>query len=695
MIQIAHNAGFCFGVKRASNCLEQLLREKQGSARVFTFGDLIHNTSYLGYLKERGVRSVCFEEIETVAKASSADAPSILLLRTHGVTKELEASILHFAEEYPYFQVIDMTCPFVKRIQNIAYRETNENTFFLLLGSENHPEVQSILSYAKGEKIALPTAEAVESFINSQNLASKTLIVAAQTTQNQKEWKKTRKFIENLCTNAIFFDTICDVTEKRQTEAYDLAKASTHMIVIGGKSSANTAQLYRICQSVCPDTRWIESADELSAISHQPDDIVSITAGASTPVDIIMEVYKKMSTQEEIMSFEELLDGSLKSLHTGDVVTGIVTEISEQGAYLDLGAKVTGFIAAEQVSADYPAVQPRDVLKIGEETKVFVIHVDDKMGIATLSKKRVDQDQNWFAFVENCQTGAVLEGTIKAAVRGGLIIAIQDQQAFIPASHSGLPRNADLATLVGTVQKVKLIEVNEQRKRVTASIRLAKSETRKAEMEALWSSLSVGQHFTGKVKNLTSYGAFVDIGGVDGMVHNSELSWKRIKHPSQVVAVGDEIEVFIKEIDVEKKRISLGYKTDAMDTWSIFVKDHNVGDVITAKITTMMPFGAFAEVYDGVEGLIHISRISLEKIAKPEDVLEVGQEVQVKITEIDHENRKLSLSIRALLEEAARAEAEAQRAAEQAAAEQAASEERARIEQERAEMAPYIVGSID
>ena len=402
-----------------------------------------------------------------------------------------------------------------------------------------------------------------------------------------------------------------------------------------------------------------------------------------------------MSTHEEIMSFEELLDGSLKSLHTGEVVTGIVTEISEQGVYLDLGAKVTGFIAAEQVSADYPAVQPRDVLKIGEETKAFVIHVDDRMGIATLSKKRVDQDQNWFSFIENCETGAILEGTVKAAVRGGLIIAIEDQQAFIPASHSGLPRTADLSTLVGTVQKVKLIEVNEQRKRATASIRLAKSESRKAEMDALWSSLSVGQHFTGKVKNLTSYGAFVDIGGIDGMVHNSELSWKRIKHPSQVVSVGDEIEVFIKEIDVEKKRISLGYKTDAMDTWAMFIQDHHVGDVVEAKITTMMPFGAFAEVYQDVEGLIHISRISMEKISKPEDVLSVGQVVQVKITEIDHDNRKLSLSIRALLEEAARAEAEAQRAAERAAAEQAASEERARIEQERAEMAPYIVGSID
>ena len=694
MIQIAVNAGFCFGVKRASRVLEDLLNKSPSSTKIYTFGDLIHNPIYLSRLEKFGIQSVNYDAISDIAKSTDDSHSAILLLRTHGIVKELENEILSLTAIYPNFKVLDMTCPFVKRIQNIASAETNENTFFLLLGSSNHPEVQSILSYANGDKIALSTAIDVEIFLKSNKINQKTLIVASQTTQNQEEWKKTRKIIENLCTNAIFFDTICDVTEKRQAEARKMAESSDQMIVIGGKNSSNTAQLYHICKSACSKTFWIESAEELSSVPYS-NGVVSITAGASTPVDIIMEVHKKMSTNEEIMSFEELLDGSLKSLHTGEVVSGIVTEISEQGVYLDLGAKVTGFIAAEQVSADYPAVQPRDVLKIGDETKVFVIHVDDKSGIATLSKKRVDKDQNWFSFVENCQVGTILEGTVKAAVKGGVIVEIGDQQAFVPASHSGLPRNAELSSLVGSVQKIKIIEVNEQRKRVTASIRLAKSEAKKAEMTALWSSLSVGQHFTGKVKNLTSYGAFVDIGGVDGMVHNSELSWKRIKHPSQVVSVGDEIEVFIKEIDVDKKRISLGYKTDAMDKWAMFIQNHHVGDVIEAKITSMMPFGAFAEVYEDVEGLIHISRISMEKIAKPEDVLSIGQVVQVKITEIDHDNRKLSLSIRALLEEAARAEAEAQRAAERAAAEEAAREERARIEQERAEMAPYIVGSID
>ena len=400
-----------------------------------------------------------------------------------------------------------------------------------------------------------------------------------------------------------------------------------------------------------------------------------------------------MSMTEEMINFEELLNESLKSLHTGDVVTGTVTEISKTGIYLDLGAKVTGSIDIEQIT-DASDVNLRDMFKIGDEVKAFVIHVDDNKGVATLSKKRVDQDQNWFKMAEYYEAGTILEGVVAAVVKGGLVVTIGDQKAFVPASHSTVAKGGDLSTLVGTTQPVKIIDVDDRRHRALASIRLAKSEAKKAEQKALWEGLSVGQQFKGKVKNLTSYGAFVDIGGVDGMVHNSELSWKRIKHPSQVVSVGDEIDVYIKEIDLEKMRISLGYKTEAMDTWSAFVGQFKVGDVVTAKITSMMPFGAFAEVYEDVEGLIHISRISMEKIAKPEDVLTLGQEVQVKITDIDLENRKLSLSIRALLEEAARAEAEAKRQAEKEEADRLYAEEKAQREQERAEMAPYIVGSI-
>ena len=692
MIVIAKNAGFCFGVKRATERIESILSSNKGNVSIYTLGDLIHNPSYLQSLRERGVRFVQMEQISEIAKNTLDGQNAVLFVRTHGITAQEDRMLKILSNEYPSFRVENVTCPFVQRIQRIAETETADDTIFLLLGDHDHPEVRSIMSYAKGEKYALSNADALLKKLSEIKHVQKKVIIAAQTTQSTQEWKKVEKNIKKLCTNAIFFDTICDVTEKRQHEAAELSKKSDTMLVIGGKSSANTAQLVSVCKNHCQNTVWIEDANEFDpkmVLGNQ----ISITAGASTPVDIIMEVYQKMSTTEEIMNFEEMLDESLKSLHTGDVVTGTVTEISKTGIYLDLGAKVTGSIDIEQIT-DAPDANLRDMFKIGDEVKAFVIHVDDNKGVATLSKKRVDQDQNWFKMAEYYEAGTILEGVVAAVVKGGLVVTIGDQKAFVPASHSTVAKGGDLSALVGTTQPVKIIDVDDRRHRALASIRLAKSETRKAEQKALWEGLAVGQQFKGKVKNLTSYGAFVDIGGVDGMVHNSELSWKRIKHASQVVSVGDEIDVYIKEIDLEKMRISLGYKTEAMDTWSAFVGQYKVGDVVPAKITSMMPFGAFAEVYADVEGLIHISRISMEKIAKPEDVLSIGQEVQVKITDIDLENRKLSLSIRALLEEAARAEAEAKRQAEKEEADRIYAEEKAQREQERAEMAPYIVGSI-
>lgn len=694
-ITVAKNAGFCFGVQRAADRLTEVLKRASGTGtRVFTLGELIHNPVYLERLKTQGVVSVSPDMAETLAASSTIDSPVILLIRTHGIRKGERRMLEALSQQYPYFSFEDMTCPFVQRIQKIAQTHSDGQTLFVLLGTKEHPEVQSILSYAEGDCVVGATAEEVSAGVKAQKKTYERVVAASQTTHSKEEWKKTQKILQKLYTNCIFFDTICNVTEKRQSEAEELARNSDCMIVIGGQNSANTTQLYRICARFCRHTFRIENPSDLPPIPADARTI-SITAGASTPVDIIMEVQTKMSITEETLSFEEMLDGSLKSLHTGEVVTGIVTEISDVGIYLDLGAKVTGFIPAEQIADDCTSAGLRAMFKKGDEVKAFVIRVDDTNGMATLSKKRVDQDQNWFKLVEEYEAGTILEGTVAAAVKGGVIITLGDQKAFIPASHTGLPRDAQLDSLVGTTQKVKLIDIDEHRKRALASIRLARNEVRKAEQEAAWANLEVGRHYKGRVKNLTTYGAFVDIGGVDGMVHNSELSWKHIKHPSQVVSVGDEIDVYIKELDFDKKRISLGYKTEEMDTWSIYIKDHNVGDVVDAKITSMLPFGAFAEVYPGVEGLIHISRIAMEKIAKPEDKLTMGEEVKVKITDIDYENRKLSLSIRALLEEEARKQAEAAKAAEREAAAKEASEEQARLDEERAEMAPYIVGSID
>ena len=393
-------------------------------------------------------------------------------------------------------------------------------------------------------------------------------------------------------------------------------------------------------------------------------------------------------------NFTELLEGSIKSLHTGDTVVGTVFTIDKAEIKLDLGAKFTGVLTKDQITDDPNAVLT-EMFKIGDEIEVFVIRVEDGKGIATVSKKRVDRDNSWVILKAAFDNGDILEGKIVSVVKGGVILSTSGNTVFVPASQTGIAKGGDLSALVGTTQKVKLLEFDTEKKKALGSIKVILAEEKKAREEAAWAGLEVGRHYMGTVKNLTPYGAFVDIGGVDGMVHNTELSWKRIKHPSQVVSVGQVIDVFIKELDVENKRISLGYKTQEMDSWFQFTQKFNVGDIVPAKIVSIMPFGAFAEVYEDVDGLIHISRISSQRINNPADVLEVGQVVDVKITEIDDENRKLALSIRAITEAAEKAAKEEALAAEKAAAEAEAAAEEARLAEERADMAPYIVGSID
>ena len=678
-VKIAENAGFCFGVKRATAQVEALLRDP-AAGRVCILGHLIHNRLYNESLEQKGVFHISVDGAEAVARETSAEAPATVIIRTHGIPLEEERRLYDLAAQYPHFAVLDMTCPFVKKIHRIADENTGDDSVFFLLGTENHPEVQGILSHVRGEKHLFSTAEGLENTLSTLEIREKTPIFAAQTTQNLGEWKKSQKIIEKLSTKAKKFDTICSVTENRQQEAVRLAASSDAVVVIGGRDSSNTAKLYELCKGICENTVWVESRTDLPADWAAGAKHISITAGASTPDEIIKEVFEAMNNE---ISFEEMLEDSLKTLHTGETVRGIVTAISQGEIYVDLGAKVTGVITHDQITDDTNA-KLSDLFHVGDEVEAFVMRVSDRDGVASLSKKRIDADKNWAGVVAAKENGDILEGKVVKAIKGGVIIAYNGAQVFVPASHTGIPKDGDISVLVGTTQRFKLIEIEANRKNsAKGSIRIVLNAERKAKEEALWAGLEVGQHFTGKVKNMTQYGAFVDLGGVDGMVHNTELSWKRIKNPSEVVSVGQEIEVFIKDLDREAKRISLGYKTEEMDPWYQFRKQFNEGDEVDAKIVNMMPFGAFAEVLDGVDGLIHISQISLDKIGKPEEVLSVGETVHAKIIEIDDEKRKLSLSIKALLlEEQKKADDEAAAAA---AAEQAAID---------AEMAPYIVKSI-
>ena len=650
-VHIAKHAGFCFGVRRATDTIEKLLEENSG--RICTLGRLIHNDGYVAYLRDRGVEELSGDDIDRVCADAEAGQEITVVIRAHGEVKENLDRLTACAAEHPNLRVQDCTCPYVNKVRRIARENSGEGKFFILIGAAEHPEVKGIMSCAVGEGAVIADSDELLAFMESEKgreIAKKTVAIAAQTTQKLSEWKKSLEIIKKVCTNPQIFDTICNVTEERQKEAETLAAESDVIIVIGSRGSSNTMKLYEICRSVCPRTYLVENGDCAEGIDIRPGDKISITAGASTPFSVIQEVQKTMNEQMT-ENFAELLDQSIKTLHTGDVVVGIVSAVSQNEIHLDLGAKTTGVIVHDQLTDDSSA-SLADLFKIGDEVEAFVIKVSDVDGIATLSKKRVDSDKNWTGIVAAYESGEILEGKIVEAVKGGVIISLNSVRVFIPGAHTGVPRDGDLSVLVGTTQKVKIIEIKSDRKKAYASIRVVAREERKAREEAFWASIEEGAEFDGEIRSLTDYGAFVDLGGVDGMVHITELSWKRIKHPSEVVKVGDKIHVFVKAIDRDRKRISLGHKTDDTNPWTIFNNQYGVDSVADVKIVSLMPFGAFAEIVPGVDGLIHISQIADHKIAKPEDELSVGQVVQAKITEIDDEKHKVSLSIRALIEKA-------------------------------------------
>ncbi|MBO5204100.1 MAG: bifunctional 4-hydroxy-3-methylbut-2-enyl diphosphate reductase/30S ribosomal protein S1 [Clostridia bacterium] len=656
-VTVAENAGFCFGVKRATDALEERIENRAAGERIYTLGTLIHNETYNKWLYDRGVRVTDIGEIEALAASATAESPVTVFVRAHGIPLEHEQLLDRLAGSTPYFSYRDCTCPFVKKIHNIAKENSSPDKVFILLGSASHPEVVGIMSYFEYEKFTVNSAEELYGLVNSfdeKNLLQKTPILAAQTTQNLSEWKKSQEIFKKLYTNALIFDTICNVTESRQTEAASLSRKCDLMVVIGGRESSNTAKLYSICKENCPQTYWIERPEELAVnnLITSAHTKVGIAAGASTPSGVIQEVYKTMSEMNE--NFAELLDATeIKTLNTGDTVTGTVTSVTDAELYLDFGAQVTGLIKAEQITDD-SSVKLTEMYKPGDEIEAFVIRVSDVEGFAELSKKRVDSDKNWQKIVDAAENNEVLTGKVVEVVKGGVSVLVDANRVFVPASQTGVPKDESLDTIKGQEVSLKIIEI--KGKRAIGSIRVVAREERRAREEAFWASMEEGKVFKGAVKSMTSYGAFVDLGGVDGMVHKSELSWKPIATPAAVLEIGQEIEVFVKSFDAEKKRISLGYKKDCDNPWYIFTGKYAVGDVASVKIVNMMPFGAFAEIVDGVDGLIHISQIAQQKIGKPADVLELGQVVDAKIIAIDEENQKVSLSIRALLDEAQAAE---------------------------------------
>ncbi len=652
-ITLAKTAGFCFGVNRAVNMVYELAEKE----KVCTLGPIIHNAEVVNELKAKGVMI--------------ADTPSQVpkgykvVIRSHGVGQSVYDEINALSLAYA-----DATCPFVAKIHRTVRKAGEQHSTVFIVGDKNHPEVKGIVGHCTGEFfVANSDIEAEEIIRNHPELTKIPLTVVCQTTFDTGQWKKTLEIIKKLCTNALVFDTICNATTERQEEARSLAEKSDLMIVIGDKNSSNTCKLYEISKRVCPNTYLVETSKELSSIDFSTACNIGVTAGASAPARIIKEVLDTMAEENQVISseekekdFETLLkesEESMQSYNTNGRVKGVVQQVTPSEVYVDIvGKKQAGIVKLSELTND-PDAKAEDLVKVGDELDLLIMRTNDQEGTILLSKKRVDAQKGWENVKTAFETKEILTGVVKEINKGGVIVVTADgTRVFVPASQATASRNEKTDTLKGQTVKFRIIEINEGRKRAVGSIRSVLAEEKKKRQQECWDNCKVGNVYTGTVKSLTSYGAFVDIGGIDGMVHISELSWNRINHPSEVVKVGDVVEVYVKDIDEEKKNISLGYKKTEDNPWEILRTQYPVGTVTEVEIVGLTTFGAFAKIIDGIDGLIHISQIADRRIDKPEDELEVGQKVNAKITAIDFDRKRVSLSIRALLQDEADADEE-------------------------------------
>ena len=656
-ITIVKSAGFCFGVKRAVDGVYNLIAQGK---KLAVLGELIHNRSVNEDIYKKGAIQI--------QKPDECEKGRSIVIRAHGVSGRIQKECEKFSDE-----VFDLTCPYVKKIHDIVKTQTETGKSALIVGDKNHPEVIGIAGRCAGKSFFVvntikETKDALE------KCAGKEIFVVSQTTADRENFENICKFIKNTCNDAVIYDTICKATAVRQSEADEISKKCDVMFVIGGRHSSNTVKLYEICKKNCINTFHIENFEDIPQDINYKNKKIGITAGASTPSGIIEEVAKAM---EEIkngaeLSFEEAMEQTLKTLNTGDVVEGTVVDVTPTEVIVDLGFKSDGIIAASELSDD-PDVNPSDIVKVGDVISVFVVGVNDGEGKTVLSKKKLDSIAGWKKIEEALENKQILTGKVISVVNGGIIVLVEGSRVFVPARKVSDRYTEDLSVFLNQTVQLYITEINQRRHRVLGSIRDVLVEQKKALAEKLWSDCEIGKKYTGVVKSVMPFGVFVDLGGVEGLLHISELSWKRIKTPTEVVNEGDTIEVYIKDINEETKKISLGFKKAEDNPWVIAQSKFNVDDVVKCKVVRFMPFGAFVELIPGVDGLIHISQIANKRIKEPADELEIGQEIEAKITEINWDTKRISLSIKALLEPEVKEEAK-EEAAEESAAEETTTE---------------------
>lgn len=632
----AKTAGFCFGVDRAVKLTYQLAEEGH---KVATLGPLIHNPQCVADLESKGV--------VTASGLDDVPAGYEVVIRSHGVGADVYEAIAERG-----LVLHDATCPFVAKIHRIAKRASDEGKTLLVAGDKTHPEVQGIVGHTKGEVFVFADLDELKAWQGPKN-GQNGIIVVAQTTFQVTKWLECTNFIKKDYTNAEIFDTICNATWTRQQEAEDLSRKCDLMVVIGGHHSSNTQKLVKVAEKHTKAVT-VETAKELLPEWFEGVDTVAVTAGASTPSSIIEEVLNSMSEEiREEMSFAEMFaesEANLKPVFAGKVVEGTVTSITPNEVQVDIGTKHTGFVKLSELTDD-PAARAEDLVKVGDKLDLVVEKVNDQEGVAYLSRKKLEARKGLEEVAKAAEEGTVMEGVVTETNKGGVIVLVKGVKVFVPRSQATMRRDEDINALVK--QNVKLIITECAGRKIVGSINKVTAEENAAKREAFWADVEVGKTYTGVVKSLTAYGAFVDIGGVDGLCHISELSWNRIKHPSEVVAVGDTIEVYVKALDPENHKVSLGYKKAEDNPWEKLKNEYPIGSVFTAPVVSITKFGAFVRILPGVDGLVHISEISNERVEKVGDVLKVGDEVNVKLLDVDFDKKRISLSMKALLDDEA------------------------------------------
>lgn len=627
----AKSAGFCFGVNRA---IEACYNEIEKGGRIVTYGPLIHNKNVNKDLENKGVKSV-----DTLDGCEGAT----VIIRSHGVGKavyeELERRNIHY---------VDGTCPFVKKIHNIVRKKRDEGYEIIIIGDGKHPEVIGINGWCDNSAITVDNVDDAQKLIFDDE---KKYAVVVQTTFRESKYYDILKILKEKSKKITEENTICSATEERQTEAVKISQNVDKMLVIGDKGSSNTQKLYEICRKNCRNTYYIETIEDLVLNNCKFNDKIGITAGASTPPAIIKEVITTMSEMDgvkntmegEELTFEQMLNDSFVTLHTGDVVKGTVISTAGEEVSVNLGYKSDGIIPRGEFSSD-ASVVPSKVVQPGDEIEVFVVRVNDGDGNVLLSKKKVESQKGMEEIEKAFEEKATITGKVVKIVKGGLIAVANGIQVFIPSSQVAGRFVEDLSVYDGTELTFNIIELDRAKHRIIGGRKALLAKEAEEKKAAVFATLEAGKKVTGTVSRITDFGAFVDLGGVDGLIHISEMSWGRISNPKEVLSEGDTVEVVVLDVDKEKSKISLSLKDVTPNPWTMAAEKYVVGSVVEGKVVRMVPFGAFIELEPGVDGLVHISQIANKRVEKPEDELKIGETIKVKVIDVNAEQKKISLS---------------------------------------------------